>query len=147
MIQWLIDRIVAYAKRDPYQHIADYMLRWYILRERRWLPFAIRVHHILRSDAGRDLHDHPFWYISIILRGGYWEMTPVCRSDGSTWCQSKWHGAGTIVFRSSAFRHRLQLDSGKTALTLFIHGPHKAKGWGFHTRGGYVPREQYQGDA
>lgn len=34
---------------------------------------GVKLHHILRSDDDRDLHDHPWSFLSIILWGGYWE--------------------------------------------------------------------------
>lgn len=56
-------------------HINDnvYMRRWRFLRRKNW---GVRVHHILRPDADRELHDHPFDFTSIILSGGYWEYRP-----------------------------------------------------------------------
>lgn len=77
---WLITR----AQRTPYLHIrsADgrevYMGRWWLFnpydnetRERRfkWSPWSIRIHHIMRPDADRDLHDHPWNARTVILRG------------------------------------------------------------------------------
>jgi hypothetical protein len=43
----------------------------------RWLcrHIVARAHTILRSDQDRHLHDHPAWSISIVLAGGYWEIT------------------------------------------------------------------------
>ena len=49
--------------------------RYYLLfRKRpRWFPFNILIHHILDDDHGVGLHNHPFPYMTIILKGGYWE--------------------------------------------------------------------------
>ncbi|WP_282352067.1 hypothetical protein [Pseudomonas sp. PS01303] len=81
---WLIGR----AKLTPYQHImsADgtemYMGRWWLFnpysRETHkpalwWCPWSFRVHHIMRPDEDRDLHDHPWNARTIILRGWYTE--------------------------------------------------------------------------
>src|SRR5574341_215024 len=52
---------------------------------------AARIHHILRSDRGRDAHDHPWPFVTLILRGGYWEE----RFDAfGTLISRKWHGHG-----------------------------------------------------
>ena len=40
----------------------------------RWFPFNIFIHKLLKSDLG-DLHDHYWSYITVILKGGYWETT------------------------------------------------------------------------
>ena len=49
--------------------------RYYLLfRYRpRWFPFNILINHILDNDHGVGLHNHPFPFITIIIKGGYWE--------------------------------------------------------------------------
>lgn len=34
---------------------------------------GVYVHHITAPDPGPDLHDHPFWWASWIIKGGYTE--------------------------------------------------------------------------
>jgi hypothetical protein len=53
------------------KHINDYMHRWLV----RTPWFTLRIHHILRSDNERDLHDHPFDFTSFIFKGSYTEVT------------------------------------------------------------------------
>ena len=50
--------------------------RYYLLfRKRpRWFPFNILIHHILDNDHGSGLHNHPFPYITIILKGDLGEV-------------------------------------------------------------------------
>ena len=82
-------RLIARAKRTPYLHImsADgqtrYMGRWWLFNpysrtthkpERWWCPWSFRIHHIMRPDEDRDLHDHPWNARTIILRGSYVEQ-------------------------------------------------------------------------
>ncbi|MEE4882399.1 hypothetical protein V2K29_01970 [Pseudomonas alliivorans] len=89
---WLITR----AQRTPYLHIrsADgrevYMGRWWLfnpydrethLGRIRWCPWSIRVHHIMRPDADRDLHDHPWNARTVILRGWYREQRLLAADD------------------------------------------------------------------
>ena len=50
-----------------------YMRRFYLQRSKQ---MSVRVHHILRSDAGIDLHDHPWDFTSYVLKGAYTEITP-----------------------------------------------------------------------
>lgn len=45
-----------------------------------WLP-SVRLHHILREDQDRDLHDHPWNARTIILQGFYIEERPVPPSE------------------------------------------------------------------
>ncbi len=94
-----------------------FMIRYYLLfRKRpRWFPFNIFIHKILKSDLG-DLHDHYWSYLTIILKGGYWETT----KNGTFW-----RGPGYIGFRNSQNRHSLRIPDGKSALTLLFVGPNK----------------------
>lgn len=120
-------------------HLGDYMRRW-ILRT----PWGtLRVHNILKSDEGRDFHDHPFHFASLILRGGYVEHVPGC--DGfncgdnpRTWCRR--YSAPAIVRRKATDLHRLELSG--PAWTVVISSPYIRR-WGFLTRAGWVDYQQY----
>ena len=100
-----------YDKAEPF------MVRYYLLFRKRpkWFPFNILLHKILKSDLG-DLHDHYWSYITIILKGGYWET-----SKNGTF----WRGPGYIGFRSASDRHSLKIPEGKPAWTLLLAGPNK----------------------
>lgn len=139
-----------------------YMRRWYLTRQHRLLN-NIYLHHILRSDDDRALHDHPWWNVSVVLRGGYYEWTPApwwvepmvgatvrgaiiprtfgrelvfIRDWNGVLLQRIWRGPGSIVFRRAEQAHRLELPRGKTAWTLFITGK-KTRDWGFHCPKGW----------
>ena len=49
-----------------------YLLRWHVIPRNRLLN--VYVHKFLRSDDDRALHDHPWWFVSLILRGRYDEV-------------------------------------------------------------------------
>ena len=59
-----------------YAFAEPFVIRYYPFFRKRpsWFPFNILVHKLLKSDLG-DLHDHYWSYITIILKGGYWETT------------------------------------------------------------------------
>lgn len=109
-----------------------YLRRWWVIPRNRF--FNIYLHNIRRSDDDRALHDHPWWNVSIILRGGYLEIMPHAR---------RWRSRGSIVFRRAKAAHRLALDkvhpqsSGRPCWTLFITGP-VVREWGFHCPKGWV---------
>lgn len=101
---------------------------------------AIRIHEILRSDLGRDPHDHPWPYTTVILKGGYHEH----RFDDQGYLVSvKWHGPGSILRRPANSWHKLILPEGTTTTTLFITG-RKCQTWGFNTPDGKVPYYDYK---
>ena len=60
------------------------------------------------------VHNHMCPYITIILKGGYWETT----TKGKFWRKP-----GYIGFRSADHLHRVDLDLNKETMTLFIPGP------------------------
>ena len=94
------------------------MIRYYPLFRKRpkWFPFNILIHKLLKSDLG-DLHDHYWSYITIILKGGYWETT----EKGTFWRKPGYFG-----FRSYDHRHSIKVPDGKSAWTLLFVGPKRA---------------------
>lgn len=109
-----------------------YMRRWRFLNT-PW--FGIRLHHIIRSDYDRELHDHPFTFLSIILRGGYTEFRPTHDMKDvvvggfllgrSTLPETteRWHGPLSFIFRRAEDLHRLELKKVKdvVGVTTFDH--------------------------
>ena len=100
-----------YDKAEPF------IVRYYLLFRNRpkWFPFNILIQKILKSDLG-DLHDHYWSYITIVLKGGYWETT----EKGTFWRRS-----GYMGFRKGADRHSLKIPEGKSAWTLIFVGPNR----------------------
>ena len=93
-----------------------WMNRYYILFRNRpkWFPFNIIIHEMLDDDHGKGVHNHLCPYITVILRGGYWETL----ESGKYW-----RSVGYIGFRAADNLHRVDLKSGTKPLTLFIPGP------------------------
>jgi len=112
---------------------ADYMHRYYLfLKDRTWFPFNFTLHKIVKSDDP-IFHDHPWPYMTIVLKGGYYEHTPVFDSKGVKFAEvSKWRGPGSIIIRSSGEYHWLELENNQPATTLFFMGP-QTREWGFLT--------------
>jgi len=113
-----------------------YLFRWFVIPRNRW--FNIYLHKIVRSDDDRALHDHPWLNCSIVLKGGYIEIT------GKKWL---WRGAGSIVFRRAKALHRLAIHSAvPVCWTLFITGP-RIRDWGFACPKGWVHWKDFTGGA
>lgn len=129
----LIQRLLG--RSDIYFAGSLYMRRWRIV-DLPW--FGIRLHHIARSDKDRELHDHPFTFASLILRGGYYEHT----IDG----RRVWYGPGSLVIRSGEALHRLELEREdfceRSAWTLVFRGARR-RAWGFLTPTGWETWEQF----
>jgi hypothetical protein len=121
----------------------DYMHRYYIfLKDRKWFPFNVTLHKIVRSDDP-IMHDHPWGYMTIILRGGYWEHTPVFNNDGKMIAEfQKWRGPGSIIRRKANEYHWLELAENGTATTLFFMGAQQ-RDWGFLKNNKWIQHENY----
>jgi hypothetical protein len=107
--------------------------------KRLWLIktpwFAVMLHWILRPDYARDLHDHPWWFIAFVLRGGYRELLP-----------GNHKGRLVRFFNFKPYgprgAHCISYVSPNT-LTLVIRG-RKQGIWGFYTADGFIDSETYE---
>lgn len=98
-----------------------YMDRWFLIPRNEFAN--VYLHRVMRSDDDRALHDHPWPNQSILLEGRYLEIMPEHP-------RGLWREPGDSVKRLATDRHRLVLEPGTTAVSLFITGP-KVRDWGF----------------
>lgn len=97
-----------------------YLRRWVITAFGR----SVRLHHWLASDDQRNLHDHPWDYAVLILKGGYCERTPL----GVTY-----KGAGSLTRYPAEHRHTV-IVTRPGAWSLLVTGPVR-RHWGFYVKG------------
>lgn len=132
-------------KRIVYDRVDNepYLERYYLfLKDRDRFPFNIFLHKFLKSDPD-DLHDHPWPYATLILKGGYYEWTPVFNSKNEKIGEiCTWRGPGSFRTGSATSYHRIELDPSVECWTLFMPGP-KQRDWGFLVRNTWVQWEQY----
>lgn len=110
---------------------ADYMHRYYLfLKDRKWFPFNVTLHKIVRSDDP-IFHDHPWPFMTVVLKGGYYEHTPAFNDKGEKFAEfTVWRGPGSVIVRKAGEYHWLELDEERPATTLFFMGPQQRE-WGF----------------
>jgi hypothetical protein len=138
-----------------------YLLRWHLLPKGRW-PINIYLHHMIRDDDDRALHDHPWWFVSVILAGGYNEILPRepriwMRSAHTDWERGQYRVAlthvisrerrpGTVLFRRAVDIHRLELRRpchlGGESWSLVITGRPRRR-WGFYCRSGWRDAQEF----
>ena len=120
-----------------------YLERYYVfLKDRTWFPFNIFVHKFLKSDPDH-LHDHPWSYFTLILKGGYYEWVPYYDKDNNKMTViCKWRGPGHFRVCKATSYHRIDLNPDITAWTLFIPGPQKRE-WGFMVRNKWIHNNDY----
>lgn len=107
--------------------------------------FQVALHWFFAPDPGRDLHDHPRDFVTILLRGAYVEETP--SQTAPLWSQAPGGGHASMNTTSTVRRrwdvvrhraeaaHRISMIAPGT-LTLVLWG-RRRRAWGFHTRWGW----------
>ncbi len=113
------------------QNNEPYLERYYVfLKDRKKFPFNIFIHKFLRSDPD-DVHDHPWPYATIILKGGYYEWVPKFDNTGKKIGETQhWRGPGHFrICKENSF-HRIELKADVECWTMFMPGPQKRE-WGF----------------
>lgn len=106
-----------------------YVYRWMIGHHRIG---SIRLHHWLGPDDDRAVHDHPWWFITWVIKGWYLD----CREKGARVLQ-----AGEIAYRPALHRHTV-VPSREGCWTLVLTGPVR-RSWGFWPDGKFVKANKW----
>lgn len=84
------------------------------------------------------LHNHPWDWGAVILKGGYWEHTP----EGK-----HWRGPGHIRFRKAQDLHYLELakdaDGNEIPCWSIFYMGKKSDTWGFLVNGKIIENEEF----
>ena len=120
-----------------------YLERYYIfLKERKLFPFNIFLHKFLKSDPD-DVHDHPWPYATLIIKGGYWEWIPHFDTAGRKIGEYQvWRGPGSFRVCQATSYHRIELDPNIECWTMFMPGPQKRE-WGFLVNNKWIHNDEY----
>ncbi len=125
----LVCRVVipSYPDRTPY------LIRWKVS-----LPFgfAIYLHKILKSDVDRDMHDHPWNFLSILVWGSYVEETPNNNRRLKQWFNFHW---ATDSHRVELFKR----DGVEIPVYTIILRGKRVREWGYPTENGWIPWREY----
>jgi hypothetical protein len=118
--------------------------RWRILAT-PW--FNIYIHNILRSDEEAHPHDHPWNFLSFVLKGGYSEEWLHFYEDkayqkGAPLLKSV-RRPGTFVYHDAKDFHKLTLLKGSAWTLVFTFGKRRPS-WGFQTEQGWLEHKAYR---
>ena len=132
----LIERWIRWMEvRGSHRSISrdgtPYMERYFLLRLG---PFALFLHHFIDSDLD-DVHDHPWPWARLIIKGSYREH----HHDGTSTVCPRW----SFIFRAARELHWVELVETHPGFrndvwTLFVHG-RRVRQWGFIDAGKWAP--------
>jgi len=90
-------------------------------------PFlSAKLHWIHRPDPDRDLHDHPWPFMSFVINGGYTELESKRPATGEV----RELEIRNFNYKNTTTAHRIAYVLPRT-LTFILTGP-RSKSWGFY---------------
>lgn len=110
-MRWIMWKEPVGRAECPYAYM--FMFNFYF--------FTIRVHHWIGSDDPRYMHNHAWWFITWVVKGGYTDITEQGKEHLKRW---------SIRYRPAHHKHTVQVDPGG-AWTVLITGRSLRK-WGFY---------------
>lgn len=107
-----------------------YLIRWNLFECRF---FSIKIHKLCASDDACK-HDHPWAFITFLMKGGYVEY-----SDRHG---SRLYSRFSLLYRPANYVHRLEIHQ---PVWTFVITFRKVRDWGFITPRGWVFWKLYRG--
>lgn len=108
-----------------------YLRRWVLFRC-RW--FRVFLHRIYKADKGRNLHNHPWVGVCLVLRGRYRQLRT------GSFPKTNWLHSNKVRFfnyLNKDMYHRITWVS-PNLWTLCVAGPY-FRDWGFIVDGVHIP--------
>ena len=115
-MNWLnrfLQRWVPFKDLSWKEH-GETFYRYFLYRRSWW----VCIHYFHHENLDQPCHDHPWDFVTFILWGGYWEITPSGK---------EWVGAGNIRRRRAEFKHEIACPNPSWSLVFM--GP-KRRQWG-----------------
>ncbi len=146
LIRWCEKRnriIYVTGKSDPTD---VYFIRYFVVQSKY---FNIFIHRFLRSDRD-DPHNHPWDFLTFVVKGGYREHRYLSIEDGlHSWIITRTVSFNRLVFRTATDIHRVELteelkmkDQALAPITICITGPERQE-WGFVKQLTLIPWKRY----
>jgi hypothetical protein len=90
------------------------------------------VHHWLSNDDDRAVHDHPWWFLTLVVKGGYTDSGP----SGEDHLK-----APVVRFRPAWHKHTVYPDAGGCWTILLTGRPLRT--WGFWPEGKFIKNNKW----
>lgn len=136
LLRRVLNRLCFYETMSGAGRCPVYLERWTLLCR---FGFAVYLHRFLGDDWAADPHDHPRRFISIGLRGWYWED-----EFGPTGqlLETRKYVAPWVRSFPAEHLHRVRASECGDCWTLVIV-LRKSRPWGFVRGGIWIPFRQY----
>lgn len=82
--------------------------------------YSIRIHQWIRSDDKRFMHDHPWWFITFVLKGSYVDISPNGEDQLNQF---------SFRYRKANYQHYVDVPKSG-AVTILLTGKRERR-WGF----------------
>jgi hypothetical protein len=107
------------------------LTRYFLFRSERFGNLYLHIFH--RPDADRELHDHPWSFLTIPIWPGYIEQTE--RGRFRRWPL-------VPLWRPAKYAHRVETINGGESLSLvWVTG--RKREWGFYTAQGWMHFQEF----
>lgn len=112
-----------------------------VVHFRRWRVFStpwftVNIHGIYHRDEDQHLHNHPWDFFSVVLKGYYTE-----RLEGN---RKKIRFPGHMARRKKDAFHKIDSLHSKSVYTLNIMWNADEGNWGYKVKGEFVHHEAYR---
>lgn len=107
-----------------------FLKRWTIEANSGW---SLRFHHFYPDHVEDVAHSHPWWFLTVVLKGGYKDIS--CYQDIER--EYDYLHAGSIRFRSRNHTHKTKTGPNG-AWTIVLTGA-RNRTWGFWQDGKFIP--------
>lgn len=108
------------------------------LHFRRWgidaFIFGLYIHQIYKADEDKHLHDHPWDYMSLCLKGSFMEEGEKIITIVKP---------GSFIARKATRFHKIKEMITPAVTTLFITGPRR-RVWGYDVNGVWFDNKNYR---
>lgn len=106
--------------------------------------FGVYLHEMHAPDSDRDFHDHPFNFVSLVLKGGYRELLQDSRTDphAAQGVRTVEYGRWSVHRMRTTQGHRIIALKDNPTYTLVLVG-RRLQNWGFWTRAGWIQWDKY----
>lgn len=112
--------------------------RRYCLLSTYW--FNVYIHQILKSDEDNHFHDHPFDFISLILKGSYEEFYSKAPHHLTVFCKK--YLPVQVARHQAEDAHKLTLLTPEVWTLVFTSK--RKRTWGYHTQYGWIDFQNYR---